>query len=53
MLWYMSSLYSTNQQYEFGWFFEGYTNQADFENILGPALERGILRSPELVLTGA
>ena len=34
------------------WFFEGYTTQEDFEKVLTPALERGILRSPELVLSG-
>jgi hypothetical protein len=40
------------QQDEFKWFFEGYTSQADFATVLSPALERGILRSPELVLLG-
>ena len=30
--------------------FEGYTSESDFDQILAPALERGILRSPELVL---
>ena len=35
------------------WFFEGYTTQEDFEKDLTPALERGILRSPELVLSGS
>ena len=34
------------------WFFEGYSTQEDFENVLTPPLERGILRSPELVLNG-
>ena len=39
-------------QDEIRWFFEGYTTQEDFEKYLTPALERGILRSPELVLRG-
>src|SRR5437762_12329417 len=34
------------------WFFEGYSTQEDFENVLTQPLERGILRSPELVLNG-
>jgi hypothetical protein len=37
---------------EFSWFIEGFTTQDDFDKIVAPALERGILRSPELVLSG-
>lgn len=33
-------------------FFAGFSSQEDFEGILSPALARGILRSPELVLNG-
>jgi hypothetical protein len=43
---------TTYFQDEMSWFFEGYATQEDFEKYLTPALERGILRSPELVLSG-
>ena len=37
---------------EYKWFIEGFTTQEDLDKILAPALERGILRSPELTLSG-
>jgi hypothetical protein len=48
----LSNIYFLTSQDEFRWFFEGYTSQSEFVTVLSPALERGILRSPELVLIG-
>lgn len=53
MSWYAFLSDSYLLQDEMRWFFEGYTTQEDFEKDLAPALERGILRSPELILSGS
>jgi hypothetical protein len=52
MSWYSHKIILIDPKDEFKWFVDGFTTQEDLDAVLVPALERGILRSPELVLNG-